>query len=109
MVKVDGTKEVELAKEHMVQGYPTLSVFKNGEKLEDYTGERKTDDIVAYMKKLNDPNWKPPPSAVVILTADNFTKFVKHEKLSLVMWYAPWCKHCKQVMPGNHEMKSHQA
>ena len=36
------------------------------------------------MLKQNDPNWKPPPSAVVQLTADNFTKFVKEEKLTLV-------------------------
>ena len=100
LTKVDATKEAELAKEHMVQGFPTLTVFKKGVKFEDYSGERNADAIIAYMKKLADPNWQPPPSAVVQLTADNFTKFVKNEKLSLVMWYAPWCKHCKQVMPG---------
>ncbi len=100
LVKVDATKESELAKEHMIQGFPTLTVFKKGEKLEDYSGERTSEGIIGYMQKLNDPNWQPPPSAVVTLTADNFTKFVKNEKLSLVMWYAPWCKHCKQVMPG---------
>lgn len=99
LTKVDATKEGELAKEHMVQGFPTLMVFRNGEKHEDYSGDRTADAIVEYMNKLNDPNWKPPPSAVVTLTADNFTKFVKHEKLSLAMFYAPWCKHCKQVAP----------
>jgi len=99
LAKVDASKEAELAKEHMVQGFPTLTVFKKGVKFEDYSGERTADAIIAYMKKLADPNWAPPPSAVVTLTADNFTKFVKNEKLSLAMWYAPWCKHCKQVMP----------
>merc|ERR1711976_112468 len=99
LAKVDASKEAELAKEHMVQGFPTLTVFKKGVKFEDYTGERNADAIMAYMRKLNDPNWAPPPSAVIPLTADNFTKFVKNEKLSLAMWYAPWCKHCKQVMP----------
>ena len=100
IAKVDASKEAELAKEHMIQGFPTLSVFKKGVKFEDFSGERTADAIIAYMRKLNDPNWAPPPSAVVTLTADNFTKFVKNEKLSLAMWYAPWCKHCKQVMPG---------
>ena len=102
MAKVDASKEVELAKEHMIKGFPTLTVFRKGAKVEDYSGERDAAGIIAYMKKMNDPNWKPPPSAVVPLTAENFTKFIKNEKLSLVMWHAPWCKHCKQVMPGNH-------
>ena len=102
LAKVDATKESELAKEHMIQGFPTLTIFRKGNKVEDYSGERTADAIIAYMNKMSDPNWQPPPSSVVQLTADNFTKFVKNEKLSLVMWYAPWCKHCKQVMPGNH-------
>merc|ERR1711899_61907 len=76
LAKVDASKEAELAKEHMVQGFPTLTVFKKGVKFEDYSGERTADAIIAYMKKLADPNWAPPPSAVVTLTADNFTKFV---------------------------------
>ena len=63
-------------------------------------GGRTTNEIVEYMQKQNDPDWKPPPSAVVTLTAENFTKFVKEEKLTLVEWYAPWCKHCKQLEPG---------
>ena len=104
LAKVDASKESELAKEFMIQGFPTLTVFKKGVKFEDYTGERTADAIIAYMKKLSDPNWAPPPSAVVALTAENFTKFVKNERLSLVMWYAPWCKHCKQVMPGNFSL-----
>ena len=102
MAKVDASKEVELAKEHMIKGFPTLTVFRKGAKIEDYSGERNAVGIIAYMKKMNDPNWKPAPSAVVPLTAENFTKFIKNEKLSLVMWYAPWCKHCKQITPGNH-------
>ncbi len=105
LAKVDVTKEVELAKEYFVQGYPTLIIFKNGEKFQDYTGERDVETIVNYMMALNDPNWVPPPSAVLTMTNDNFTKFVKAEKLSLVMFYAPWCKHCKQVYPGRKNMQ----
>ena len=100
LAKVDVTKEAELAKVYFVQAYPTLIIFKNGEKFQDYTGDRSGEAIINHMMALNDPNWVPPPSAIVTLTADNFTKFVKDEKLSLAMFYAPWCKHCKQVMPG---------
>jgi thioredoxin-related protein len=37
---VDSTKEVELAKEHFVQGFPTLILFRRGEKVEEYPGDR---------------------------------------------------------------------
>ena len=52
------------------------------------------------MLRMNNPDWKPPPSAVVDLVSENFTSFVKNKDIALVMWYAPWCKHCKQVKPG---------
>ncbi|TRY73095.1 hypothetical protein TCAL_00905 [Tigriopus californicus] len=99
LAKVDASKESELAKEYMVQGFPTLTLFRNGVKIEDYDGGRTAKDIIEYMQRQNDPDWKPPPSAVVTLTADNFTKFIKEQKLSLVEFYAPWCKHCKQIEP----------
>jgi len=99
LAKVDGTKEGELAKEFMIQGYPTLILFRDGMKQETYSGPRTHDGIVGYMRKMNDPNWTPPPSAVVELTADDFTPSLKEEKLALVMFYAPWCKHCKQLLP----------
>jgi hypothetical protein len=31
--------------------------------------------IFQYMLRMNDPNWQPPPSALVSLSADNFTKY----------------------------------
>jgi thioredoxin-related protein len=37
---VDSTKEVELAKEYFVQGFPTLILFKRGEKVEEYSGDK---------------------------------------------------------------------
>ena len=68
--------------------------------MEDYQGPRTADGIVEYMLKMNDPNWTPPPSQVAELVSENFTQYVKNKELSLIMWHAPWCKHCKQVMPG---------
>ena len=40
LVKVDADKEVELAKEFMITGYPTIILFRNGEKNDEYHGKR---------------------------------------------------------------------
>jgi len=99
LAKVDATKEGELAKEYFVQGFPTLILFRKGVKVEDYSGPRTSKEIVSYMRKQADPDWKPPPSLVLPLTMDNFTKTAKAKDMMVVWFYAPWCKHCKQLEP----------
>ena len=34
LAKVDASKEGELAKEHFIQGFPTLALFRYGEKVQ---------------------------------------------------------------------------
>ncbi|XP_014667681.1 PREDICTED: protein disulfide-isomerase A4-like [Priapulus caudatus] len=98
LAKVDGTVEEELAKKYEVTGYPTLKFFKNGEAI-DYTGDRKADGIVKWMKERSDPNWTAPVSAVLVLTSENFTQVVTEADIILVEFYAPWCGHCKKLAP----------
>lgn len=98
LAKVDATVETDLASRFDVSGYPTLKIFRKGDVI-DYDGPRDADGIVNYMKERADPNWKPPPEAVITLTKDTFDDHVQNEDLTLVEFYAPWCGHCKRLAP----------
>lgn len=54
LAMVDATVETELATAHGVSGYPTLKFRKNGKWI-DYTGDRKADAIVAWIKRKLEP------------------------------------------------------
>jgi thiol-disulfide isomerase/thioredoxin len=99
--KIDATVEQALAQEYSIEGYPTLKIFhRNSPKPIDYEGPRGPGSAIAdYLKDFAQPTWTPPPSDVVILAAENFTKFVSNEELTLVEFYAPWCGHCKRLEP----------
>lgn len=52
--KVDATVEEAIAKEHGIQGFPSLKWFVNG-KATEYTGGRTADTIVSWIKKKTGP------------------------------------------------------
>ncbi|XP_065561152.1 probable protein disulfide-isomerase A4 isoform X1 [Artemia franciscana] len=99
LAKVDSTKEVEIAKEHMVTGFPTLTLFKGGEKVEEYNGDYSAEGIIEYMREKADPNWKPPKSSVLEANTENFDNLIKDQPLVLVEFYATYCRHCQQLAP----------
>src|SRR5699024_8643795 len=47
------------------------------------------------------PSWEEefPESEVSHLTDENFDEFISSNPSVLVMFYAPWCGHCKAMKP----------
>lgn len=41
----------DLCKKYEIGGYPTLQLFKGGQKKADYEGERNSANIVKYVRK----------------------------------------------------------
>jgi len=111
LAAVDATKNSALGSQFEVTGYPTFLYFKNGQKAFAYTLGRKKDDFVNFLKDPKEPppppppepEWSETPSSVVHLTDNNFHSTLKNKKHALVMFYAPWCGHCKAFKPAFQE------
>ncbi|XP_065349668.1 protein disulfide-isomerase A5 [Cloeon dipterum] len=106
LAAVDATREGPLASQFNVRGYPSIKYFKDGQLAFD-ANVREADKIIEFMK---DPKEPPPPPApekawseetseVAHLTDETFKPFLKKKKHVLVMFYAPWCGHCKKAKP----------
>ncbi|CUA70245.1 prolyl 4-hydroxylase, beta polypeptide [Rhizoctonia solani] len=78
LAKVDCTENADLCQANGVGGYPTLKVFRNG-KHKEYSGPRKADGIVSYMKKQSLP-------ALTTVTGDAHSKFTKEDKVVVVAY-----------------------
>lgn len=105
LAAVDSTKEAELASKFGVKGYPTLKLFENGEFKFDVK-LRETDAIVKFMENPDEPpieekevSWEEEENDIVFLNEETFKTFLKKKKSVLVLFYAPWCFHCKAAKP----------
>nr|CAB3264752.1 protein disulfide-isomerase A5 [Phallusia mammillata] len=106
LAALDATKYKEIGDRFKVTGYPTIIYFENGEQKYDASSAftRSKDGIIAYIKDAKPP---PPPekpwteveSDVVHYDDATFKAGVKKKKHALIMFYAPWCGHCKKAKP----------
>ncbi|KAK7866488.1 hypothetical protein R5R35_014353 [Gryllus longicercus] len=95
-----------LRQHYNITGFPTLLYYESGNKKFVYEGENNKNAIVTFMKNPSKPpekpketEWSETDSLVVHLTTENFDKVIKEEPSVLVMFYAPWCGHCKKMKP----------
>ncbi|KAM3968446.1 protein disulfide-isomerase A5 [Aphomia sociella] len=104
---VDATKQASLASQFGVKGYPTLKYFNKGEYKYDAGHARQEEQIVSFIKDPQEPPPPPPPekpwaeeeSAVRHLNTATFRNTLRKIKHAVIMFYAPWCGHCKSTKP----------
>lgn len=109
VAKVDGTEHRDLGKRFEVTGFPTILFFPAGSSTPvKYQGGRTADEFVGYLtSQIKGLQLSVPqePQFATELQSTNFDELVKDpSKAALVMFYAPWCGHCKALKPTYSEV-----
>ena len=102
MAKVDADEHKTLGQKFDVTGFPTIIIYKDGQG-HQYKGARSKEAITEKAREMTDPSWEPPKSKVAEMTNDNFEEFMAENDFVLMMFYAPWCGHCKKIKPAYEE------
>ena len=91
-----------------IKGFPTIKVHKTDGTSQDYSGARTADAITAHVKSGGSkPAAKPAAKAASKADASDLGKTDKKHKF--VAFYAPWCGHCKKMLPDWKNLeKQHQ-
>ncbi|XP_041118536.1 protein disulfide-isomerase A5-like [Polyodon spathula] len=104
LAAVDSTIHKAVGEKYHISGFPTVKYFENGEEKYTLPHLRSKDKIIEWLHNPQAPpppeqSWEEKPSSVGHLGAQDFRETLKKKKHALVMFYAPWCPHCKNAVP----------
>lgn len=106
---IDCVTNPETCETHGAKSYPTLKLFL-GQRSFGYNGGRNSKDLVDWLRKKVTSDGEVEPYTNPELWEDNgnvyhvgddhWKEFKKEHANMLVMFYAPWCGHCKAAKPA---------
>jgi len=103
IAELNADEEKDIAKKYDIKGYPTIKLFTAKTKTPiDYNNDRTLEAFIDFLEHETGIKAKIPKvhSDIVVLNAGNFDDVVFAPKTNvLVLFYAPWCGHCKQLHP----------
>uniref|UniRef100_A0A674DYV1 Protein disulfide isomerase family A, member 5 n=1 Tax=Salmo trutta TaxID=8032 RepID=A0A674DYV1_SALTR len=104
LAAVDTTIHKAVGERFKISGFPTVKYFEMGEEKFTLPHLRSKDKIIEFLQNPQAPpppeqSWEDKPSSVSHLGMEDFREALKKKKHALVMFYAPWCPHCKNAVP----------
>ncbi|KAG0306964.1 hypothetical protein BGZ98_001386 [Dissophora globulifera] len=102
--------EGDVCNDNGVTGYPSLQLFYDGAKVQDYKGSRSLEDLSEFVRtKADEFSNKGDQNEgnsdinalgqVIVLDSKSYEGSLNNGQPWLVEYYAPWCGHCKALAP----------
>ncbi|CAF0838472.1 unnamed protein product [Adineta ricciae] len=105
IAQVDCSDDPLLCSDHDIFGYPTIKLFIRGSGAR-YSGPRHIESLNAFYQQKMAEDFEDgvaTKSAIVELTAENFNA-ITSKGFAFIVFFAPWCKHCKVLKPVFQEL-----